>query len=69
VLYKWAAEGCVMINKFLKKTRFKKASGATLIEYVLIVAFIGVALVGGFKTIGNRYQNLYNGLYCNLSGV
>lgn len=45
-----------MFRKFGLK---KACKGATLIEYVLIASLLSVALVGGYKSVGNGYTRIY----------
>ncbi|MBS3850059.1 Flp family type IVb pilin [Devosia sp. J2-20] len=35
-------------------------SGATAMEYALLAALIGIAIVGTFATLGNGLQGLFN---------
>ncbi|MDR2157914.1 MAG: hypothetical protein LBO02_01195 [Holosporaceae bacterium] len=50
------------MSRFFKKIfeRINNSKGTTLIEYVLIATLLSVALIGGYRSIGNRYQTLYN---------
>lgn len=48
-------------------SRFAKdESGATAIEYGLIAALIGVAIVGGARAIGGELSTLFNGIADDL---
>ncbi|MDR2781549.1 MAG: hypothetical protein LBB21_03815 [Holosporaceae bacterium] len=51
-----------MINWLFRKVfRTKKPSvGATLIEYALVAALIVMFIIGGLRTVGERYVSLYN---------
>ncbi|HWK32854.1 MAG TPA: Flp family type IVb pilin [Hyphomicrobium sp.] len=42
-------------------------SGATAIEYGLIAALIGVAIVAGARLIGTNLGTLFNGIAGNLT--
>ena len=37
----------------------RKSSGATVIEYALIVSLLSIILIGGYKKIGQSYGGLY----------
>ncbi|MEJ2227408.1 MAG: Flp family type IVb pilin [Alphaproteobacteria bacterium] len=50
-----------LVQKFIKDER-----GATSIEYGLIAAGIGVALVTIVNSVGTEIQTLFNGLVNNL---
>ncbi|MDR1333724.1 MAG: hypothetical protein LBJ71_00725 [Holosporaceae bacterium] len=59
-----------MIDKLLKKkSKLRKASGVALIEYVLIITLISLFLVGGFRTVGNKYTTMYEKIHFNLSNA
>ncbi|HWK37868.1 MAG TPA: Flp family type IVb pilin [Hyphomicrobium sp.] len=48
-------------------SRFAKdESGATAIEYGLIAALIGVAIVAGARAIGGELNTLFNGIADDL---
>ena len=42
------------------KDYFDDESGASAIEYALLAALIGVALIGGITTFGNGMVNMYD---------
>ena len=48
------------MSKFIKLIRNTK--GATAIEYGLIAALIGVAIVGGARAVGNNLGGLFNNI-------
>lgn len=52
-----------LVQKFIKDER-----GATSIEYGLIAAGIGVALLSIVTQVGTEIQTLFNGLITDLSG-
>ena len=52
-----------LVQKFIKDER-----GATSIEYGLIAAGIGVALVTIVSQVGGEIQTLFNGLITDLQG-
>ncbi|MDR0677130.1 MAG: Flp family type IVb pilin [Holosporaceae bacterium] len=52
-----------IIRKLLISSR-----GATAMEYVLIATLLCVALIGGYKTIGNSYKHIYNNISDSLPG-
>ena len=52
-----------LVQKFIKDER-----GATSIEYGLIAAGIGVALLTIVTQVGTEIQTLFNGLITDLSG-
>lgn len=37
-----------------------KSSGATLIEYALILSLISVVLIASYKKLGRSYSDIYN---------
>ncbi|MBQ3565463.1 MAG: Flp family type IVb pilin [Alphaproteobacteria bacterium] len=45
---------------------FKSNRGATAIEYVLICTLLSVALVGGYKKVGQGYTKIYDKLNKDL---
>lgn len=47
----------------------KDESGATAIEYGLIAALIGLAIVAGASTLGGSLNTLFNDIGVSLSGV
>jgi Flp pilus assembly pilin Flp len=54
-----------MDDGFLQKIRNmlrRKTKGATAIEYVLIATLLSVALITGYKRIGNSYTTIYNNI-------
>ncbi|MDR1236511.1 MAG: hypothetical protein LBJ96_05920 [Holosporaceae bacterium] len=59
-----------MINRLFKKNKkLSPKSGATLIEYVLLVSMISITLVGAFRIVGGRYFTVYNKITDNLKNV
>ncbi len=49
------------IEMKLRKFKLKKTkNGATLIEYVLIASLLSLALIGGYRAVGNGYIRIYN---------
>jgi Flp pilus assembly pilin Flp len=50
-----------MTGKFFRKLlKINDSSrGATLIEYVLVATLLSIALIGGYRTIGNSYTKIY----------
>lgn len=44
-------------------------SGATAIEYGLIAALIGVAIIVGARTLGNSLNAKFAGIATNVSGA
>lgn len=58
--------GEVMLKKFkLRKT----CRGATLIEYVLIASLLGMALIGVYRNMGNKYKDIYKGVSDPLNKI
>lgn len=53
------------MSQFFKKF-IKDQSGATAIEYALIVLLISVTLVGGASTVGNSVSNTFDGVNNNF---
>lgn len=53
-----------MLTKFLKDE-----SGATAIEYVLLAALIGVAIIGAATTLGTELGNKMGEVSTTLQGV
>ncbi|MFA5593606.1 MAG: Flp family type IVb pilin [Micavibrio sp.] len=51
----------------LKNAYLKNESGATAIEYALIAAGIGLAIIAGVFTFGTELEGLFNNLSGNLS--
>ena len=50
-----------------EKFKFKKScKGATLIEYVLIASLLSIALVGGYRSVGNGYARIYGNISNSL---
>ncbi len=56
-----------MLKKFLRFIRDK--SGATAIEYGLIAALIGVAIIGGATLLGQSIDTLFDGVGTELASV
>jgi Flp pilus assembly pilin Flp len=62
---KWSVDE--VINRLFKKNKkLSPKSGATLIEYVLLVSMISITLVGAFRTLGGKYFTVYNKINNNL---
>ena len=38
----------------------KATKGATLIEYCLIASLLSIVLIGGYRSMGNSYKNMYD---------
>ncbi len=59
------------MKKILKKLKFLNMKslykGATAIEYTLIASLLSVALIGGYKKVGTKYKDLYNGISNGLN--
>ncbi|MEZ5920770.1 MAG: Flp family type IVb pilin [Parvularculaceae bacterium] len=55
------------IRKKGLRSFFRDESGATAIEYGLIVALIFLAIVTGVKTFATRTSAMYNKIETNLS--
>lgn len=54
----------------LKKFKLRKTCrGATLIEYVLIVSLLGMALIGVYRNMGNKYKDIYKGVSDPLNKI
>ena len=53
------------INLFLMKS--EKGQGMT--EYVLLLAFIAIAVIGVITTFGNQIKSVFTGLTNTLSGT
>lgn len=50
-----------------KRFKLKKTCrGAALIEYVLIASLLSLALVGGYRSVGNGYTRIYTNVSCAL---
>ncbi|MEM7171888.1 MAG: Flp family type IVb pilin [Pseudomonadota bacterium] len=41
------------------KKFFRDESGATAIEYAMILGLVSMAIVGSFYTLGNSIENMY----------
>jgi len=54
--------------KFLAKFA-KCESGATAIEYGLIAALIGVAIIGAVSSVGDQIGTTFNNVKTGLSGT
>ncbi len=51
-------------------TRYlKEESGATAIEYGLIAALIGVAIIVGASTLGDALDSKFNNIASNINGA
>ncbi len=53
-----------MINSLVRF--FKNEDGATAIEYGLIAALIGVAIIGAVTTLGGELTNTFNSVSAAL---
>ena len=54
----------------LKKFKLRETCrGATLIEYVLIASLLGVALIGAYRNMGNKYKDIYKGVSDPLNKI
>jgi pilus assembly protein Flp/PilA len=49
------------------KTFIRDESGATAIEYGLIAALIGVAIIGGVRALGTRLSSTFASVSGNLA--
>ena len=63
------ASGAVKKNhwRFIMKKFFKDESGATAIEYALIAAAMGLALVTAMPTLGNVISNKFTAIGTNIT--
>jgi pilus assembly protein Flp/PilA len=48
-------------------TYWENESGATAIEYGLLAALLGIAIVAGVRTIGTKLSASFNGIQGNLA--
>jgi pilus assembly protein Flp/PilA len=51
-------------------TRFlKNESGATAIEYALIAALVGIAMISGLNVLGPAIDDMFNDVGVTLNGT
>jgi pilus assembly protein Flp/PilA len=60
----WETTNMTIFSRFLKDE-----SGATAIEYGLIAALVGVALIGSLRALEGDLSNLFNSIGDTLSGA
>lgn len=53
----------------LVKRYIEDESGATAIEYGLIAALIGVAMIAGARTLGTNLNTKFNGIATNITNA
>ncbi len=53
------------MTKFLRSI-LKDESGATAVEYGLIVAFIAIVIIGAVQLLGSNLNNLFSGIATDI---
>ncbi len=48
---------------------FKDESGASAVEYGLLVALIAVVIIGAVTALGTRISGMFTGVAATISGV
>ena len=73
ILYLVCRQFCLYRSNAMKRNIFtriiKDESGATAIEYGLIVALVSMAAIGGYTALGDALDTFFDTVGTNLTGV